>query len=173
MAWGQLPALRLKSDLEVHSITRWATEELKVVYLTHNHIPGELSTGPALGFPPIFKNGNQLQLIARRQHEMPLDEIQEGVPLEMISNRWTKRQSTEYLVMLKTLQQARMEGIWIPSVKYFYNWNGRITCALRGTPGDLGNILDIGFLSAARPQHKSPPTQTRYGSCVPEADGLW
>ena len=66
------------------------------------------------------------------------------IELDRISEKHYGKEVTPYLVMLKTLQQARMEGIWEPCFAYVYKWGDTTfatPCAGRTT---LRSTLDVG-----------------------------
>ena len=106
----------------------------------------------------------------RRVHDLSYNEARERIPLDLVSNKWTKDLRDEYLVMLKTLQQARTEGIWIPSQGgYEYKWGDEVFSAAKAVSWDLRLLLDIGVFKVA-PQSTPPVKKTRLLSSL---QSLW
>jgi hypothetical protein len=93
---------------------------------------------------------------------MSTSQLAERIPLAMIAERWPRDHRTVYLVMLKTLQQARKEGIWCPSVGYEYNWGGKVWRTDRGSKWDLRYVLDVGVLSLSTEYQNRDFTKNRY-----------
>jgi hypothetical protein len=75
--------------------------------------------------------------------------------LDVISDPWVKYDSTGYTVMLKTLQQARAEGIWKPCLEYLYRWGKRLYCTDRGSETDMGVALDVGVFTISSKTQES------------------
>jgi hypothetical protein len=94
-------------------------------------------------------------------HDLSYNEARERIPLDVVSNKWTKDVRDEYLVMLKTLQQARMEGIWFPAQEgYEYKWADKVFPAAKAVSWDLRLLLDIGVFKVA-PQSTPHVRKTR------------
>jgi len=56
---------------------------------------------------------------------------------------------TPFHVLLKTLQQARVEGIWVPANYSWYKWNRRFECMQAVTRGSAGRLFDVGAFTLA------------------------
>lgn len=123
-----------------------------IVFLTHNHFPGEKKQGRLQGILPVYKNGRPVELspevIDACGHP---DEV---IRLDPISDPWYSKGITAYLVMLKTLQQARMEGIWKPAMSYLYKWGDTVYMTDRGSRTNMGHALDVGVLALAEFQDR-------------------
>lgn len=91
----------------------------------------------------------------------------EAILLDLISNA-IYRKITPYHVMLKTLQQARFEGIWQPCTAYAYRWGEKIYVTDRASRDDLGLVLDLGVVNIS-PQNSHRFTRER---CVPSIRSL-
>jgi hypothetical protein len=91
---------------------------------------------------------------------MGLDAEKEAIQLDPISERYRK-QTTEYHVMLKTLQQARFEGIWKPCLRYLYRWGDKVFVTDRGSESNMGLALDVGVFNIS-PRHRNPLGRQRY-----------
>lgn len=62
--------------------------------------------------------------------------------------------------MMKTLQQARMEGIWISHDHYVYIMHGKLWKSVRGFRNNMSRILDVGVCALAPTQ--SAPNREMY-----------
>ena len=79
----------------------------------------------------------------------------EIMKLDVISDPWVKYDNTGYTVMLKTLQQARAEGVWKPCLEYLYKWGKRLYCTDRGSETDMGVALDVGVFTISSKTQES------------------
>jgi hypothetical protein len=91
---------------------------------------------------------------------MGVEAEKEAIKLDPISDRYHK-QTTEYHVMLKTLQQARFEGIWKPCLRYLYRWGDKVFVTDRGSESNMGLALDVGVFNIS-PRHRNPLGRQRY-----------
>jgi hypothetical protein len=89
----------------------------------------------------------------------------EAIRLDPISNAIYRRKITPYHVMLKTLQQARFEGIWQPCTTYAYRWGDKIYITDRASQDDLGLVFDVGVFNIS-PQNNFRFTRERYVSSL-------
>lgn len=134
-----------------------------VVFLTHNHFPGRKKQGQFRGILPVNGNGEILKLSPTAIDGRNKD----AFALNVISEPWVKQDNTGYTVMLKTLQQARMEGIWKPCLEYLYRWGSRLYCTDRGSETDMALPLDVGVFNISS-QTQKPLGRQRYsynGQC--------
>jgi len=69
--------------------------------------------------------------------------------LEWLTDRYRHRPVTAYHVMLKTLQQARMEGIWRPATDYEVKWGNTFYLSTGGGTSNLLDPTDVGVFSVA------------------------
>jgi hypothetical protein len=69
--------------------------------------------------------------------------------LEWLTDRYRQRPVTAYHVMLKTLQQARMEGIWRPAMDYEVKWGNTFYLSTGGGISSLLDPTDVGVFSAS------------------------
>jgi hypothetical protein len=129
-----------------------------IVFLTHNHFPGRKKQGQFRGILPVNENGQIFKL-----SPMAIDaRNKDAFELDVISEPWVKSDDTGYTVMLKTLQQARLEGIWKPCLEYLYRWGNRLYCTDRGSETDMGIPLDVGVFTISSQTQRSLGRQ-RYG----------
>src|SRR6202023_4414742 len=98
------------------------------VFLTHNHSPGVKKHGRFKGALPVNKKGKVFRLTPWALDALRDTEDTAIMELDVISDPWVKYDTTGYTVMLKTLQQARAEGIWKPCLEYLYRWGKRLYC---------------------------------------------
>jgi hypothetical protein len=134
-----------------------------VVFLTHNHFTGEKLEGHFQGLLPTYEDGRPVQLSssATYGHYNPSIFIQ----LDPISEIWKFKEITAYHVLLKTLQQARLEGIWKPAFSYLYRWGDRICWTDRGERNRMFNIFDVG-ICVVDSQQEMPLNRQRYATHV-------
>jgi hypothetical protein len=92
----------------------------------------------------------------------------EAIPLDPISNAIYRTKITPYHVMLKTLQQARIEGIWQPCTIYAYKWDDKLYITDRASRDDLGLVLDVGIFTISQ-KNNFPFTRKR---CAPSVHYL-
>ena len=90
-------------------------------------------------------------------HECDRIDLKYGVPFETPAiqldpisdkNSWDTR--TEYFIMLKTLQQARMEKIWQPYGAYLYKWADQLYAEPVTYKRRLRSSLDVGIMKVPR-----------------------
>ena len=93
------------------------------MYVTHNHFQAEVQNNLYEGHLPSRANGEPIDLSPQFLDDKS---IKEAIPFEPLCHPYYKADRTPYLVMLKTLQQARYEGIWKPCTRLFYKWEGKI-----------------------------------------------
>ena len=123
-----------------------------IVFLTHNHFPGEKKQGRLQGILPVYKNGRPVQLSPEVIDDCGHPD--EVIRLDPISDPWYSKGITAYLVMLKTLQQARMEGIWKPALSYVYKWGDTVYMTDRGSRTNMSHALDVGVFTLAEFQDR-------------------
>lgn len=112
------------------------------------------------GFPSVLKNGQIFRLTTRKLHDLSFHEARERIHLDLVSNKWTSERD-EYSVMMKTLQQARKQGIWVPQQGgYEYKWGDKVYSAAKAMTWDLRLLLDIGVLHLS-PQSSGSAGRTR------------
>jgi hypothetical protein len=115
---------------------------LTLVYLSHNHFSGEKVEGRVRGILPCDRHGAPNVLSPRPLHELS---FRDAITLTAISESWRMREEvTEFQVMLKSLQQARMQGVWEPCLKYLYKWGDSYVAVARGSDTNMYNTLDVG-----------------------------
>jgi len=116
-----------------------------LAFLTHNHFPRPYQKGVYTG---LLTHDTKVNFGSGLTDPGQIE-------LERISGKFYGKEVTQYLVMLKTLQQARMERIWEPCFAYVYKWSDTTfatPCAGRTT---LRSTLDVGVMtvSPSNPVH--------------------
>lgn len=150
-----MPEQFLQHLKSVQEVTLRRPTILTLVFLTHNHFPGEKVPGGYQGISPFLPNGKPVRLTPES-----IDAYGgRSINLDPISDSWS-RDTSAYHVMLKTLQQARMEGIWIPALEYFYKWGDEIFRTERGSRRAMGHISDIGIFTLS--PHLAKSNRQRY-----------
>jgi hypothetical protein len=134
------------------------------VFLTHNHFPAERSQ--CRGLLPVNRIGTETQVSISCLPDYEFTPATE---------KWS-RERTHYQVMLKTLQQARVERVWQPALDYTYNWAGQMYLCSRSSKKSMIGPLDVGVLQTNsnagtnfRSRRLYPSTKVRdvvYGSTV-------
>ena len=109
------------------------------VFLTHNHFPRPKRRGLYYGSLPSYTQGHfTSQLTPPGQ-----------IALDRISEKYNQKENTQYLVMLKTLQQARMAGIWQPCFAYAYKWGDTTFATPCAERTMMRSTLDIGAMTVS------------------------
>jgi hypothetical protein len=72
------------------------------------------------------------------------------IELTPLTEKWNRNEITDYIIMLKTLQQARMEGIWKPCLQYRIKWNGESYVIHRSSKENMNGPLDVGVLMSSK-----------------------
>lgn len=124
---------------------------VNAVFLTHNHFPGRKKHGQFRGTLPVNGNREPFKLSPTAINAGDADTFE----LNVITDPWVQHDNTGYTVMLKTLQQARMEGIWKPCLEYLYRWGKRLYCTDRGSETDMALPLDVGVFDVSSQTQKS------------------
>jgi hypothetical protein len=93
------------------------------VYVTHNHFQSGTENYIFEGHLPSKEDGKPLELTPQFLDD---ESIKETIILEPQCHPYFRERKTSYLVMLKTLQQARYQGIWKPCSKLLYKWEGKM-----------------------------------------------
>ena len=109
------------------------------MFLTHNHFPRPYRKGVYTGLLPHHAKGNSKSLLTGRGQ----------IELDRISEKHYEKEVTQYLVMLKTLQQARMERIWEPCFAYVYKWGDTTFATPCAGRTALRGTLDIGVMTVS------------------------
>lgn len=134
-----------------------------LVYLTYNHFPGAIVDDEFYGVLPATSDGKPVVLKSWMKDTLREHYGLEAIPLEPVSNAVYQKKITPYHVMLKTLQQARFEGIWQPCTAYAYRWGDKIYITDRASQDDLGLVFDVGLFNISQ-QNRFRFTRER---CVP------
>jgi hypothetical protein len=134
-----------------------------VVFLTHNHFPGEKEKGRFQGVLSVGEDGEPIALMPWVLDAMGDDAEREAIKLDPISDPYRK-EITTYHVMLKTLQQARKEGIWKPCLRYLYRWGEKVYVTDRASEVNMGLALDVGVFTIS-PKNKMSLGRQRYEPC--------
>jgi hypothetical protein len=108
------------------------------VFLTHNHFPRPYRKGVYNGLLPCDNKGKNAKSGLTEREQVELDRI---------SEKCYGKEVTHYRVMLKTLQQARMEGIWEPCFAYAYKWGDTTFATLCAGRTMLRSTLDVGLMT--------------------------
>lgn len=85
----------------------------------------------------------------------------DAIRLQSASEPWIEGNVTAHHIMLKTLQQARMEGIWKPCLSYTYRWGDQLWTTDRGSRRNLGITIDVGIFRLSA--DKNSPRRQRLG----------
>jgi hypothetical protein len=117
------------------------------VYFGHNHYVG--AEALSYGAVPCNDRGEPYQIQYTTFHRPEFKCSRDVVLLKRISDRWrSTNQVTEYEVLLKTLQQARIQQIWQPCYRYSYHWDGGPHVQELCNPRILGWTLDVGLFTS-------------------------
>jgi len=122
-----------------------------VVFITHNHFIGEIKEKSYVGILPFSRN--DLPLWMGPHGLQRFIDPSKCYSLEPLLDRWSSEFTARY-VMMKTLQQARTEGIWIPATIWDIRWGDELRWRPMAIKGDLCGILDVGICTLSEGQGK-------------------
>src|SRR5262245_35743372 len=111
------------------------------------------------GILPSRQDASSIALHPRIMDTLNAEKCFELTPA---SDSWKMGAITEFHVMLKTLQQARVQGIWEPCLAYYYKWGNEVYISPRGSPIDMRWALDVGVYTIAEDQR--PARKEWYGT---------